>query len=177
MTDEPMQEQQENGTESLVSEGGQETSQQEAELNQMKDQLLRTLAEMENAKKRWEKEIQDMAKYAVSEFAHDLLQVSDNLGRALDCVRGDMHDQEGPIRQVLEGVKMTEKELLKTFEKHGIEKLVPLGEKFDHHFHQAIFETDHEGDEPGTVTTVVQPGYRIHDRLLRPALVGVAKAS
>ena len=175
MVDESIQQHPENPSEAPLKEAPQEVNPLEAELAQMKDQLLRTLAEMDNAKKRWEKEVQDMSKYAVSEFARDLLQVSDNLGRALDCVREEGQAAEGTVGQVIEGVKLTEKELLKTFQKYGIEKLVPLKEKFDHQFHQAIFETDNEGDTPGTVTTVVQPGYRIHDRLLRPALVGVAK--
>jgi len=141
----------------------------QAKIDQLKDQLMRALADMENLKKRSLRETHDMAKYAISEFAKDLLAVSDNLRRALEFA------PEEQSSQVLEGVKMTEKELLKVFEKYGIRKVGEVGEKFDHNLHQAIFETEDAEKEPGTILSVMQPGYTIHDRLLRPAMVGVSK--
>lgn len=147
----------------------------EEELARMKDQLLRSLADMENFKKRSEREVQDMAKYAITEFSRDLLSISDNLHRALDTVKAGGKVTDELFNSLVEGVKLTEKELLKAFQKHGIEKLEPKGEKFDHNYHQAIFEVDHDSLAPGMVAEVMQPGYKLHDRLLRPAMVGVTK--
>lgn len=145
------------------------------EMGKLKDQLLRALAETENIRKRAQKEQEDMAKYATTNFARDLLAVSDNLRRALDSVSEDDQAQNPVLKSLCEGVGFVEKELLGAFEKHGIKKISPLGEKFDHQFHQAMLEQEGTESAPGTVVQVMQEGYAIHDRLLRPAMVAVAK--
>lgn len=147
----------------------------EEENARLKDQLLRTMAEMENFKKRAERELQDMAKYAKSEFANDLLAVSDNLRRALESIDPAEIKDNKLIQNVVSGVEMTESELLRAFEKHGIIKIDPMGEKFDHNEHQAMFEEEAKDTEAGMVVKVLQPGYKLHARLLRPAMVGVSK--
>lgn len=147
----------------------------EDEVNKLKDQLLRTLAELENYRKRAEREREEMAKFAITNFSRELLTVADNLRRALDSVPSDHENPETLLKSLLEGVEITEKELLFAFKKHNIEKIEPLGQLFDHHFHQAMFEVDDSDQPAGTIVHVLQPGYRLHDRLLRPALVGVAK--
>ncbi len=147
----------------------------EAEVNKIKDQLLRTLAELENYRKRAEREREEMAKFAITGFSRDLLTVADNLRRALESASAESETSEKLLKSLLEGVEITEKELLFAFKKHHIEKIEPLGQAFDHHFHQAMFEVDDSDQPAGTVVHVLQSGYRLHDRLLRPALVGVAK--
>jgi len=148
----------------------------EAELAQTKDQLLRTLAELDNYRKRAEREREDMAKFAITGFARDLLSVADNLRRALDSVAGGgVDDPEKLLKSLLEGVEITEKELLTAFKKHQVVKIDPLGQPFDHNLHQAMFELDDPDQPAGTVVHVMQPGYELNGRLLRPALVGVAK--
>lgn len=146
----------------------------EAELAATKDKLLRTLAESENMRKRAQREREDASKYAATIFARDMLNVSDNLSRALASVTADNLDE--PTRNLLAGVAATERELQAALERHGIKRIDPLGERFDHNFHQAMFEVEDSGQPAGTVVQVLQPGYVIHDRLLRPAMVGVAKA-
>lgn len=164
-----------------VLETAQETEEQDplvecqAEALKYKDQWMRAVAEMENVRKRSEKEREDTARYAVTSFARDLLSVADNLRRAIESVEGD--DSSSSLATFKEGVELTEKELLNSFAKHGMKKIEPLGEKFDHNFHQAMFEVETADQAPGTVMQVMQSGYVIHDRLLRPAMVGVAKAS
>lgn len=146
----------------------------EAELAATKDRLLRALAETENVRRRSEREREDAHKYAVARFAGDLLSAADNLRRALDSLpEAEVRDDK--VRGLLEGVAATERELLAAFERHGIRRIDPKGERFDHNLHQAIFETESSGAPAGTVVEVLQPGYVIHDRLLRPAMVGVAK--
>lgn len=146
----------------------------ETELAQTKDRLLRALAETENVRRRAEREREDLRKYAVSGFAKDLLSAADNLRRALDSLpESEVRDDK--VRGLLEGVAATERELLAVFERHGIHRIDPKGERFDHNLHQAIFETETTDAPGGTVVEVLQPGYVIHDRLLRPAMVGVAK--
>ena len=148
----------------------------ETELADLRDKALRTLAEMDNLRKRTQREKQDLQKYAVADLAKALLPVVDNLRRALDALpeeaRTDLPDGVG---QMITGVEMTERELLTALDKFQIKKIDPLGEAFDYNFHQAMFEVEHSGQAPGTVVQVMQPGYVIHDRLLRPAMVGVAK--
>jgi molecular chaperone GrpE len=141
----------------------------------LKDQLLRTMAELENFRKRAEREREEMAKYAITNFARDLLTVSDNLRRALESIPEDHDHPEKLLKSLLEGVEITEKELAFAFKKHGIEKIEPLGKPFDHHLHQAMFEVDDSDQAPGTIVHVLQAGYQLHDRLLRPAMVGVSK--
>jgi molecular chaperone GrpE len=148
----------------------------EAELAETKDRLLRTLAETENMRRRFQREREDSQKYAISGFARDLLSAADNLRRALDSMpEADIADARA--RSLRDGVAATERELLAAFERHGLQRIDPKGERFDHNFHQAIFEAERPGAAPGTVIEVLQPGYVLHDRLLRPAMVGVAKAA
>ncbi|MCW2308793.1 nucleotide exchange factor GrpE [Rhodobium gokarnense] len=142
----------------------------------LKDQLLRTLAEMENLRKRTGKELRDARDYAASSFARDMLTVSDNLRRALDAVGAEAREgADAAFSGLLEGVEMTERDMLKTLEKHGVKKLDPAGEKFDPNLHQAMFEVPNPDVPSGTVVQVVQSGYVIGERVLRPAMVGVAK--
>lgn len=146
-----------------------------AEAAGLKDQLLRTLAEMENLRRRTEREITDARSYAVTAFARDVLSVADNLSRALSAVPAGA-EGEG-LAGLVEGVGMTERELIKTLERHGVQKVDPVGEKFDPNFHQAMFEVPVDEASGGTVVQVVQAGFRIRDRVLRPALVGVGRAA
>jgi molecular chaperone GrpE len=153
----------------------QSSSDAEQKMNELKDQLLRTLAEFDNYKKRSEREMSDMAKYSITNFAKDLLGVADNFGRALDAMPSDISNESQLIKSLADGIKMTESELGKAFKKHGVEKIDPLNQSFDHNLHQAIMEVEVDGVEAGTVTEVLQSGYKLHDRLLRPAMVKVAK--
>lgn len=150
------------------------TEELEQEVEDLKNRLLRTIAEMENLRKRAEREKTDSSQYAITGFARDMLGIADNLRRALDAVPAE-RDADGPMKSLLDGVEMTERELLRIFDSYGIRKIVPKGEKFDHNYHQAMFEVEDAEAKPGTVVQVIQPGYVIRDRLLRPAMVGVAK--
>ncbi len=142
----------------------------------LKDRLLRTLAEMENLRRRTEREIADTRQYAVASFARDLLGVADNMERALGTLSADFRDQADPvIKSHIEGVEITERELLKVMEKHGIRKFDPQGQKFDPNLHQAMMQVPDASVPDGTVVQVMQPGYMIGERVLRPALVGVSK--
>jgi molecular chaperone GrpE len=146
----------------------------EEELTATRDGLLRALAETENVRRRLQRERDDAQKYAVANFAKDLLSAVDNLRRALDAMpESDIAD--GKARSLRDGVAATERELLAAFERHGMKRVDPQGERFDHNFHQAIFEAERPDVPAGTVVEVLQPGYILHDRLLRPAMVGVAK--
>ncbi|MGH7048709.1 MAG: nucleotide exchange factor GrpE [Stellaceae bacterium] len=146
----------------------------EAELADHKDRLLRALAETENTRRRARREHEDAVKYAITGFAKDLLSAADNLRRALDSLpEAEVSDER--TRSLLAGVAATERELLSVFERHGIRRIDPLAEPFDHNFHQAIFEAERADQPAGTIVEVLQPGYVLHDRLLRPAMVGVAK--
>ncbi|HUG61629.1 MAG TPA: nucleotide exchange factor GrpE [Methylomirabilota bacterium] len=148
----------------------------EAEVAGLKDQLLRTLAEMENLRRRTEREISDTRTYAVAGFARDVLSVGDNLSRALAALPGEAREgADAAVTALLEGVEITERELLKAMEKHGVRKVDPAGEKFDPNFHQAMFEVPNADVPSGTVVQVVQAGYKIGDRVLRPAMVGVGR--
>jgi molecular chaperone GrpE len=146
----------------------------EQQIAELKDQLLRALAEVENTRRRAQREIEDARKYAVANFARDVLSVADNLRRALDAVPEDAAASED-LKALTEGVGLTERELLSMMERHNIRKVDPMGQKFDPNLHQAMFEADTPGADPGTVIEVAQPGYVIGERLLRPAMVGVAK--
>src|SRR6266478_10037860 len=146
----------------------------EAELAEQKDRLLRALAETENVRRRGQREREDAAKYAVAGFAKELLSVADNLRRALDSLPAE-EARDPRTKSLLEGVEATERELLGVFERNGVRRIDPNGERFDHNFHQAIFEAERPGKFAGTVIEVLQPGYVLHDRLLRPAMVGIAK--
>lgn len=141
-----------------------------------KDRMLRTLAEMENLRRRTEREVADTRQYAVANFARDLLAVADNMQRALATLSADFRDQADPVvKSHIEGVELTERELMKVMEKHGIKRFDPQGQKFDPNLHQAMLEVPDPSVPSGTVAQVMQPGYMIADRVLRPALVGVSK--
>ncbi len=150
-------------------------AQKDAEIAQLKDQLLRALAETENTRRRAERDREDTAKYAVGNFARDILAVADNLKRAVESVPADDKTGNAALATLLEGVELTDRQLLSLFEKHGIKRVAPMGEPFDANFHQAMFEVPGTGKQAGTVVQVLQAGFTIHGRLLRPALVGVAK--
>jgi len=146
-----------------------------AEISELKDAVLRARAETENVRRRAEKDRSDASAYAVTGFARDMLTVSDNLRRALDTLPEDKVDS---MAGFVEGVELTERELINTLDRHGIQKVNPeAGDKFDANHHQAMFEVPTDDHAPGTVVQVVNPGYVIKDRLLRPAMVGVAKGA
>ncbi|MBT3330635.1 MAG: nucleotide exchange factor GrpE [Rhodospirillaceae bacterium] len=146
-----------------------------SEVADLKDKLLRAMAETENIKRRGERDKADLRKYAVADFARDMLAVSDNLQRALSAVDDAAREGNAELAQLLEGVDLTRRELQGHFEKHGIKEVNPLGEKLDPNLHQAVVQMDDPEAPQGTVVQVMQPGYVIHDRLLRAAMVGVAK--
>lgn len=146
------------------------------EVAEAKDRMLRTLAEMENLRKRTQREVTDARTYGITAFARDVLDIADNLQRALDAVPLEAREAADPgLKALIEGVELTEKSLHKTLEKNGVQKLDPLGEKFDPNFHQAMYEVPDSSVPSGTVVQVVQGGYTIGERVLRPALVAVAK--
>ena len=150
----------------------------EAEKADLKDKLLRTLADMENLRRRTEREVADSRTYAVTGFARDMLSVADNLRRALDSIPADRRDgADDVIKALIEGVELTERGLLQTLERHGVKKREPMGEKFNPNFDQAMFEVPDESKASGTVIQVVQAGYVIGERVLRPSMVGVSKAA
>jgi molecular chaperone GrpE len=146
----------------------------EAELADVKDRLLRALADTENVRRRGERDREQERRFAATNFGKDMLNVADNLRRALDSVP---EAQDEFTRTLLSGVAATERELLAAFERHGIKPISPAaGDRFDHNLHQAMFEVENTGKPAGSIVQVLQNGYVMHDRLLRPALVGVAKA-
>ncbi|MEX2009732.1 MAG: nucleotide exchange factor GrpE [Dongiaceae bacterium] len=148
-----------------------------AEAAAFKDQLLRALAEMENVRRRAQRDRDDAAKYGVSVFAQDLLAVADNLRRALEALPPEALEADEYLRNLAAGVELTERQLLAAFERHGIQRFEPVGEPFDSHRHQAMFEVPGSDQPAGTVVQLLQPGYMLYDRLLRPAMVGVAKGN
>ena len=148
----------------------------ESQISELKDQLLRALAEAENTRRRARKEVEDTARYAVAQLARDLLAAPDNLRRALEAIPTAGRESDALLDRLAAGVELVERELVAIFERHGIKKIEPLGQPFDHNFHEALFEVPTAEQPPGTIVQVLAPGYRIHDRLLRPAMVGVAKA-
>lgn len=147
----------------------------QAEVNQLKDQLLRALAETENTRRRAERDREETSKYAVANFARDVLTVADNLRRAIDSVPAEARTGNTALATLIEGVELTERQLQSMLEKYGITIVAPMDQPFDPNFHQAMFEVPGTGKTNGTVVQVLQPGFVIHGRLLRPALVGVAK--
>jgi molecular chaperone GrpE len=163
-------------SESEANESSPETrsTELEAELAEYKDRLLRALAETENVRRRAQREREDASKYAIAGFAKNLLSAADNLRRALESLP-ESEAKDERTRSLLAGVAATERELLGVFERYGIKRIDPRGEAFDHNFHQAIFEAERPDQPSGSVVEVLQPGYVLHDRLLRPAMVGVAK--
>jgi molecular chaperone GrpE len=142
----------------------------------LKDRLLRALAEMENLRRRTEREVTDARTYAIAGFARDLLAVADNMRRALEAVDPAARaNADTGTKALIDGVELTERELVKVLERHGVRKLDPQGARFDPHRHQAMFEMPDESVPAGTVVQVLQPGYALGERVLRPALVAVAK--
>lgn len=147
----------------------------EAELAELKDRSLRALADAENTRRRAQREILESRKYAASGIVKDLLNVSDNLRRALESVPAGLRERDEQVNNLVVGVEMVEKDLLSVFEKHGVKRIEPLGEPFNHEYHQAMYEVEDSGQPGGTIVQLLQPGYVMHDRLLRPAMVAVAK--
>jgi molecular chaperone GrpE len=148
----------------------------EAEVADLKNKLLRTLADMENLRRRTEREMADTRQYAVANFARDMLNVGDNLRRAIDAVPAEVRDGSDPaLSALLEGVEVTERGLAQTLQKFGVRQMEPKGQKFDPTQHQAMFEIEDKDRPAGTIAEVVQAGYVIGERVLRPAMVGVTK--
>ena len=143
---------------------------------ELKDRLLRTLADMDNLRKRTAREVADAQLRGITSFAHDMLGVADNMRRALDAVSPEARrGAQAAVTALIDGIELTERELLKALEKNGVRQFAPQGEKFDPNLHQAIFEVPDASVPAGSVVQVVQPGYMIGDRVLRPAMVGVSK--
>ena len=146
------------------------------ELAEMKDRLLRALADMENMRKRTDREIVDARTYGISAFARDILGVADNMHRAMQALDDELRAQaDDAVKALLDGVELTERELMNVLEKHGVKRLEPQGQKFDPNRHQAMFEVEDASVPSGTVVQVMQAGYTIGERVLRPALVAVSK--
>lgn len=155
---------------------GAENAALAAAVEDLRDKYLRAVAEAENVRKRAEREAAEARTYGIALFARDVLAVGDNLARALEAIDPrERRAATGTLKALLEGVELTQRELQKTLEKQGIRRLDPLGEKFDPNFHQAMFEVPNAEAPAGTVARVVQPGYAIGERVLRPAMVAVAK--
>lgn len=146
-----------------------------AENSEMRDRLLRTMADMENLRRRTEREKSDTARYAISNFARDVLTVGDNLRRTVEHVPAEAAAQDPALKSFLDGVELTERELLNVLERHGVTRIDPVGQRFDPNCHQAMYEVPNPDVPEGTVVDVMQAGYVIGDRCLRPALVAVAK--
>ena len=147
----------------------------ENQIKDLKDQLMRTLADSENLRKRTIKEVEHAKKYSHITFVRDLVTSVDNLQRALESVPDDKSQLPEPVKNLIIGLDIVEKEIITTFEKHNLKQIYPVGEKFDYNFHQAMFEVPTNDSEPGIVVEVSQKGYLLHDRLVRPAMVGISK--
>ena len=145
-------------------------------IKELESKLLTSLAENENLRKRFDREKEDLSNYVISNFAKEILTVLDNLQRAMASVNSnEAKDKSDGLSQLIEGIELTEKQIISTFEKFKIEQIKSLGELFDPNLHQAMFEVENDDQEAGTIAEVVQEGYKIGERLLRPALVGVFK--
>jgi molecular chaperone GrpE len=144
------------------------------EITNLKDQRLRAIAELENFRKRAEKDQSDALKYGISNFAKEIINISDNIERAQSSIPEEAKNNE-TIKPVIEGIDLIAQSVVTTFEKIGIKKIESLNEKFDHNLHQAMMEIENDDLEPGTIVQELIPGYTLHDRLLRPAMVGVSK--
>ncbi|WP_336293723.1 nucleotide exchange factor GrpE [Bartonella sp. CB169] len=145
------------------------------ENKELKDQLLRLAADMENLRRRTARDVADAKAYSIANFARDMLSVSDNLSRALEAIQEGARENDVGLKTLAEGVEMTERAMIAALERHGVKKIFPEGQKFDPHFHQAMFEISNPDVPDNTVQQVVQAGYIIGERVLRPAIVGVAK--
>ena len=144
------------------------------EITGLKDQRLRAIAELENFRKRAEKDQSDALKYGISNFAKEIINIRDNIERAQSSISEEAKNNEA-IKSVIEGIDLIAQSVVSTFEKIGIKKIESLNEKFDHNLHQAMMEIEDDDLEPGTIVQELIPGYTLHDRLLRPAMVGVSK--
>lgn len=171
---EPIAEMAENSPEAIARALQAVIDEKDKEVAALKDQALRALAEAENTRRRGERELADMSKYAVTSFARDLVSVLENLQRAVDAVPAELKASQPAVATLATGVEMTLSELLSAFNRQGIVRIDPMGQKFDHNLHQAVAQIETPDAEAGTVVQVLQAGYTIHDRLLRPAMVGVA---
>jgi len=147
----------------------------EVKIKELKDQLMRTLADGENLRKRTLKEVEQAKKYSHISFVRDLVSSIDNLKRALDSIPEDKSNLSEPIKNLILGLEIVEKEIVTTLEKNNIKQISPLGEKFDYNFHQAMFEIPTNDCDPGLIVEVSQNGYLLYDRLVRPAMVGISK--
>ena len=148
----------------------------ESQVAELRDRFLRAVAESENIRKRAERDVADARAYGITSFARDVLGVADNLARTIEHVSAEARASADPsLKALLEGVELTERDLQMILQKNGVKQINPMGEKFDPHFHQAMFEIPDSGRPSGTVVQVVQPGYAIGERVLRPAMVGIAK--
>jgi molecular chaperone GrpE len=147
----------------------------EGQIADLTDRLLRAHAEMDNFRKRTERDKEDMAKYAISKFAREVLSIGDNLQRAIAAVPAGAAEEDPALKALVDGVSMTEREFLNVLERHGVKRLDPEGEPFNPHQHQAMTEIENREVAPGTIVQVYQPGYVLGDRVLRPAMVVVAK--
>lgn len=147
-----------------------------AAVDELRDKFLRAVAEADNIRKRAERDVADARAYGIAGFARDALSIADNLSRALDAIGPEARaTADGTLKALLEGVELTHREMQNILQKHGVRALDPQGEKFDPNFHQAMFEVPDPQVPAGTVVQVVQTGYAIGDRVLRPAMVGVSK--
>lgn len=146
------------------------------EITDLKDQRLRAIAELENFRKRAEKDQSDALKYGISNFAKEIINIRDNIERAQSSISDEAKNNEA-IKSVIEGIDLIAQSVVSTFEKIGIKKIDSLNEKFDHNLHQAMMEIENDELDPGTIVQELISGYTLHDRLLRPAMVGVSKKS
>ena len=176
----PTSEKEEQVSESPKEKEGEEISSEELieklneEITDLKDQRLRAIAELENFRKRAEKDQSDALKYGISNFAKEIINIRDNIERAQSSISEEAKNNEA-IKSVIEGIDLIAQSVVSTFEKIGIKKIESLSEKFDHNLHQAMMEIENDDLEPGTIVQELIPGYTLHDRLLRPAMVGVSK--
>ena len=161
-------------TEETIEDENTEEDNLEKEIATLKEEKIRLLAEMENLRKRFEREKVETIKFGSINLARDILSPGDNLERALDALPKDENHSES-IKNLIDGLKMVLKEYKSILEKHGVKKIETLNQKFDHNFHQAMMEVENNDVEEGTVVQEVQSGYTMHDRLLRAAMVGVSK--
>ena len=159
----------------VADEGADPVAAMQAENDELKDQVLRLAAEMENLRRRTARDVADARAYSVANFARDMLQVSDNLNRALQAIPEGAREKDTGLNALAEGVEMTERAMMAALERNGVKKIEPEGQKFDPNFHQAMFEIPNTDVPNNTVQQVVQAGYVIGDRVLRPAMVGVSK--
>ncbi len=161
--------------EQLADEDMEEAAESSGSAYEMKDQLLRALADVENMRRRSERDVAQANKYGHLSFARDLLSCFDNLSQAVSLAPEDKSDFDENLKNILVGVEMISTEIDTILQRHHITKINPIGEKFNYNHHQAMFEVPNNEVEAGTVVQVAQPGYLLHDRLIRPAMVGVSK--